>query len=328
MNSSEMTKIKRILDTYRRNFAFSHMQNQYLTLCPEAIRPDMIDELIRDAGLDKRAALEAYTAGVFGLDYDNAEDRIFIRDYIPHSVRALDEKRYTENPYYKNVRPTPRSIGAWELKYEKYKPYRAIVCDDMQLLCDFREIAPIGFFDCEFEFLAVLEGKNEWMTLTPVDIDTCDEAIDKAHGKVLTFGLGLGYYAYMTQRKPEVESITVVELSADVIKIFKENVLPFFEHPEKVKIVNADAFEYAEKIMPSEKFDLAFVDTWRDAGDGAPMYKRMKSLEHLSPDTEFLYWIENFLKSNIRSEYISALLDKDIGELDYAEIIKKLENPI
>ena len=80
--------------------------------------------------------------------------------------------------------------------------------------------------------------------------------------------------------------------------------------------------------MPSERFDLAFVDTWRDAGDGAPMYKRMKSLEHLSPKTEFLYWIENFLKSNIRSEYISGLLDKDINELDYKKIVDFLENPI
>ena len=328
MNTSEKTKIARLLDTYKRNFTFSHMQNRYLTLCPEAIRSDMIDELMRDAGIDKKEAIEAYLSGIFGLDYDNAEDRAFIKDYIPTCVRLLDTARYTENPYYKNVRPTPSTFGRWELKYEKYPPYRAVVCDDMQLLSDYREIAPLGFFDEEFEFLAILEDKNEWMTLTPVDVDTCDEAIEKAHGKVVTFGLGLGYYAYMAQRKPEVESVTVVELSSDVIKIFKENILPFFEHPEKVKIVNADAFEYAEKVMPKEGFDLAFVDTWRDAGDGVPMYKRMKALEHLSPDTEFLYWIENFLKSNIRSEYISSLLEKNINDLNYKEITDFLENPI
>ena len=328
MTIQEKLKIERLLDTYKRNFAFSHMQNKYLTLCPEAIRHDMIDELMRDAGIDKREALEAYLTGIFGLDYDNADDRVFIRDYIPQSVRLLDAKRYTENPYYKNVTPTPRTFGKWELKYEKYPAYRAVVCDDMQLMSDYREIAPLGFFDEEFSFLAILEDNNEWMTLTPVDVDTCDEAIDKAHGKVVTFGLGLGYYAYMVHRKPEVESITVVELSEDVIRIFKENILPYFEHPEKVRIINADAFEYAERVMPSEGFDLAFVDTWRDAGDGAPMYKRMKALEHLSPKTEFLYWIENFLKSNIRSEYISGLLDKDITELDYQKITNFLENPL
>ncbi len=327
MNSSEKAKIERLFDTYRRNFTFSHMQNRYLTLCPEAIRSDMIDELMRDADIGKKEAIEAYLSGIFGLDYDNAEDRVFIKEYLPACVRLLDTKRYTDNPYYKNVKPSPKSFGRWDLRYEKYPPYRAVVCDDMQLLPDYREIAPIGFFDREFEFLAILEDKNEWMTLTPVDIDTCDEAIEKARGKVVTFGLGLGYYAYMAQRKPEVESVTVVELSADVIKIFKENILPFFEHPEKVRIVNADAFEYAEKAMPKEGFDLAFVDTWRDAGDGVPMYKRMKALEHLSPKTEFLYWIENFLKSNIRSEYISSIFDKDINDLDYKEITAFLKSP-
>lgn len=328
MNSTEKIKTERLFETYRQNFAFSHMQNKYLSLCPELIRKDMVDELMRDAEIGKREAIEAYLTGIFGLDYESAEDRAFIRDYLPHSVRLLDAKRYEENPYCKNVKPTPRAFGRWELKYEKYPPYRAVVCDDMQMLDDYREIAPLGFFDEEFSFLAILEDKNEWMTLTPVDVDTCDEAIAQAHGKVVTFGLGLGYYAYMVQRKPEVESITVVELSRDVIKIFKENILPYFEHPEKVKIVNLDAFEYAEKIMPSEKFDLAFVDTWRDAGDGVPMYKKMKALEHLSPDTEFLYWIENFLISNIRSEYISSLIDKDINTLDYGKIIRFLEKPI
>lgn len=328
MNAAEKIKIERLFDTYRRNFAFSHMQNKYLALCPEAIRPDMIDELMRDAGITKKEALEAYVSSIFGLDYDNADDRALIKDYIAHSVRLLNAKKYRDNPYFKNVKPTPRTFGKWDLKYEKYPPYRAVVCDDMQIFSDFREIAPLGFFDEEFSFLAILEDKNEWMTLTPVDIDTCDEAIDKARGKVVTFGLGLGYYAYMVQRKPEVESITVVELSPDVIRIFKESILPYFEHPEKVRIVNADAFEYAEKAMSKENFDLAFVDTWRDAGDGVPMYKRMKSLEHLSPDTEFLYWIENFLKSNIRSEYISGLLGKDINELDYKRITDFLENPL
>lgn len=328
MNASDRIKAERLFDTYRHNFAFSHMQNKYLTLCPEIIRADMVNELMRDAGIDKLEALSAYLTGIFGLDYESSEDRTFIRDYIPASIRLLDAKKYEENPYCKNVKPQPRRFGRWELKYEKYPPYRAVVCDDMQLFDDFREIAPIGFFSEDFPFLAVLEDGNEWMTLTPVDIDTSDEAIEHARGKVVTFGLGLGYYAYMVHRKPEVESITVVELSPDVIKLFRENILPFFEYPEKVKIANADAFEYAEEVMPKEGFDVAFVDTWRDAGDGVPMYKKMKALEHLSENTEFLYWIENFLKSNIRSEYISSLLDKDLSTLDYGKIIEFLKKPI
>ena len=166
------------------------------------------------------------------------------------------------------------------------------------------------------------------MTLTPVDLDTCTEAIEAAHGKVVTFGLGLGYYAYMVSEKEIVESITVVEKSAEVIELFKKHILPQFPNKDKVKIVESDAFEYAEKQMPAENFDLAFVDTWRDASDGAPMYEKMKALEHLSKNTKFLYWIENFLVSRLRAIKFEELCERvERGEqISYPDILAQLEN--
>ena len=142
-----------------------------------------------------------------------------------------------------------------------------------------------------------------------------------------SFGLGLGYYAFMVSEKEEVESITVIEKSPDVIRLFERYILPYFRHKDKVKIVNADAFKYAEDVMPDEKFDLAFVDTWRDAGDGAPMYRRMKKLEHLSPDTKFMYWIEGFLKSRVRAEKFAQIKDAiEAGkDFSYGEICDLLD---
>ena len=166
------------------------------------------------------------------------------------------------------------------------------------------------------------------MTLTPVDLDTCEDAIKEAHGKVVTFGLGLGYYAYMAAMKEEVESVTVVELSPDVIRLFEGHILPQMPCRDKIKIVNMDAFKYAEEVMPSEGFDLAFVDTWRDASDGAPMYRRMKTLEHLSPNTKFMYWIENFLISRVRAENFAGMMEKiesgDYIPESFSEIIDKI----
>ena len=82
--------------------------------------------------------------------------------------------------------------------------------------------------------------------------------------------------------------------------------------------------------MPKENFDFAFVDTWRDASDGAPMYKKMKALEHLSEGTEFSYWIENFLISRLRAEKYAELREKlDTGvDLSYESFINELRNPI
>ena len=55
------------------------------------------------------------------------------------------------------------------------------------------------------------------MLVTPNEVHTMKADIEKAHGKVLTYGLGLGYFPFMTSRKEEVTSVTVVERSSDVI---------------------------------------------------------------------------------------------------------------
>ena len=330
MTFSDKEKMKRLRATFDANFRLSNMYAQYLERYPELITEQMIHELCDGTDITVKEALVALMCEIFGLDdAKGGEDRRLIREYITPSVRVLDTRRYTENPYYKNIAPEAISLGACEIKWEYYPPFRAAVCDDMMILDDMREVAPIGFFTEGFRFPAVLEDGNEWMTLTPVDLDTCDEAIEAAHGKVVTFGLGLGYYAYMVSEKNEVESITVVEKNENVIKLFESQMLPKFQNKEKVRIVRADAFEYAEKVMPGEKFDYAFVDTWRDASDGLPMYERMKALEHLSPKTEFSYWIERFLISRRRALRFVEMWEKyENGDADapesYDEFIRRL----
>lgn len=324
MNDKDRIKLSRLQATFERNFKITNLYAQYLQRFPEAITAEMIDALTEDGSISREEAIVALLSEIFALDFADAEDRVLIRDYLTPSVRLLDRKKYEDDPYYKNIDLRDVVEGSWEIKWEEYKPYQAVICDDMMIFDDFREVPPLGFFTEPFRFPAILEDGNEWMTLTPVDLDTCREAIDAAKGKVITFGLGLGYYAYMASMKDEVESVTVVELSDKVIELFKRHILPKMPRADKINIVNADAFEYAEHTMPEMGFDVAFVDTWRDAYDGAPMYERMKTLEKYSPNTKFLYWIENFLISRLRAlKYADIMENKPEN---YNEVIKKLTN--
>ena len=306
------------------------MQAQYLEYYPELITKKMVDEIRDGTDITEKEAVVAILSGAFALDgSEKEEDRLLARKYLARSVKILDTKRYTDDPYYKNVAPPAIKDGNWEIRWESYPAYRAAICDEMITDADHTEIAPLGFFSDEFIFPAVLEDGNEWMTLTPIDVDTVQDAIRDAHGKVITFGLGLGYYAYMTARKEDVISVTVVEKSEKVIELFKKYVLPRFECRDKIRIVCADAFEYAEKKMPAEEYDYAFVDTWRDASDGLPMYERMKKLERLSPKTEFSYWIQSYILSRKRAQKYEILREKvDTGAHDapktYADFIKEL----
>ena len=334
MTVFDKEKLLALRKTFNINYKITNLYATYIQNFPELINKEMVDTLTEDSDITKTDAVVALLAEIFGLDIDRnsdeGDDKRIIMDYIYPSIRFPRAEDYTDNPYYKNIAPKePVKDGNWEIKWEYYPPFRAAIGQDMIIKNNFSEIPPIAFFEEGFTFPAVLEDGNEWMTLTPVDVDTCQNEINRAHGKVVTFGLGLGYFTYMVSEKSEVESITVVEKSENVIRLFKKHILPRFTHKNKVRIVNADAFEYAESVMPSENFDYAFVDTWRDASDGLPMYEKMKMLEHLSPNTRFDYWIENFIISRRR-----ALKFEELWELyetnaknapkSYAEFIERL----
>ncbi len=331
LDIKDTEKLKRMRHTFELNYRITRLYAQYLEYYPELITEEMVKEITEGSDIREEEALTALLSEVFQLD-DSAggDERRLIRDYLSPSIRVLDTEKYENDPYYKNIKIEDLKDGNWEFKWESYKPYRAVIVGDMVSRGDFSEYPPLGFFRREFKFPAILEYGNEWMTLTPVDLDTSVEAIAAAHGSVVTFGLGLGYYAYMASEKAEVSELYIIEKSEKVIELFKKHILPQFPHKEKIKIICADALEYAEKEMPKKNFDLAFVDTWRDASDGAPMYQKMKALEKLSHRTKFMYWIEGFLTSRLRSLKFEELWEKyesrdKSAPKSYAEFAAELE---
>ena len=298
----DFEKLKRLRLTFDRNYRLTHLLANYLNLAPTLITREMVDELTADGALTREEAIGAILTEVFLPNAaDDPEERILSRDYLLPAVRILDAARYENDPYYKAIDIKDATRGRFALKNESYAPYRAVVGAEVEVMEDGREIVPIGYFPDGFDFLAIAEDGNEWMTLTPIDLDTSREAIDAAHGRVITFGLGLGYYVFMAAAKEEVEEIVAVEKSSDVIALFREHILPHIPNAHKVRIIEADAFLYAEEEMTREHYDVAFVDTWRDVSDGLPMYLRMKKAEGKHPGTRFLYWIEDFILSHLRS---------------------------
>lgn len=101
-------------------------------------------------------------------------------------------------------------------------------------------------------------GGEVVMTNTPMEVRTHRAFIRAAHGRVLLNGLGLGMVLSAILAKPEVESVTVIEISPDVIRLTG----PTFASDPRVRIIEADAFEW--KPEPGEKFDCVWHDVWND----------------------------------------------------------------
>ncbi len=269
----------------------------FLNLQPDFIQSDIIDELCAECDLTKAEAFAFVLAAALGLDTENSPaDRELFEMYFPDLLRRLDWDEFAADPYLRTVTLPKTASGRWEFKQESYQPYEAFACGDLRGFADGRVIPQIGFFDREFSYPAVLENGREWMLITPNEIVTMREPIRRAYGKVLTFGLGLGYFAFMAARKPDVESVTVVERDTDVIKLFETYIRPQLPCAGKIDIVRGDAFTYAEHRMGNGGFDVVFADIWHDPSDGVAAYRKLKRFEDRLPDAEFLYWIEDTLK--------------------------------
>lgn len=311
LNESDEEKVKRIAEIREMNSEVIGRYANYLIKHPCFITKELVHDIVNDCNVSEEYAYFVLLAAACGLDMENNEREAQIaRSYFIPSIKKLETKAYRENSYYKKIIIPEIKFGDWELKYEKYQPYEAFIYNDLVVDKDFREIPRLGFFNEEFLFPAVLESGNEWMTITPNEIETMQPVVEAVKGKVITFGLGLGYFVYMVSEKKLVDSITVVEKNKEVISLFEKYILHQFPHKEKIEIISMDAFEYAKKHMAAENFDYAFVDMWHDSSDGVDMYLKMKKLEYVSPATKYLYWIEESILSNLRWYVFIVLLDK------------------
>lgn len=279
------------------NARILQLMSRFLNEAPDFIRPEEVRMLMQDCGVGAQEAFALLLAAAVGLDVEaRPADRALYHRYFPRMVHALDPAAFEADAYYRRVRVQGAREGRCALRQGRIAPCEAFVCDDILCLEDGRMIPQIGFFQRAFTYPAILEGGREWMTVTPNEIATMREPIARAHGRVLTYGLGLGYFAHGAACKEEVESVTVVEQNADVIALFRRCILPQLACGEKIRIVQGDAFAFAGARRVDDRFDFAFADLWHDVGDGLPMYRRLRALEERNPNTEYAYWIERSMR--------------------------------
>jgi hypothetical protein len=319
MNPEERRRIDRLKHIMSCNDRFAWLLFDFLNDNPAAISQSMIRTIDPDGDLGDSAAFLLLLTAICGIDTEGCEaDRQMVNDYFRLSVRQLEPQKYYNDPFLLNIRIPCAAFAGWKLEQLSYRPFEAFVFAEPLMLPDYREIPQIGYFNQEFRFPAVLENGREWMAIKPGEIETMQAALGSVSGKVVTFGLGLGYFTYMASLKKDVESVTVVEKSRDVILLFEKLILPQFEHRDKIHIVAADAFAYAATEMARQNFDCAFVDLWHDASDGLEMYLQMKKLQHHCPSTRFFYWIEDTLLALLRRQIFASVLEnaRSVAELE------------
>lgn len=267
----------------------------YLNFHADAVTEADVRALSSEFSLPGAQAFALLLAGALGLDAaENEDDARTVREDFPRMLHPLDAAAYANDPYTQAVHKASARMGAFELGYASYRPYELFVADDLRAYPDGAVLPVLGYFTRPFAYPVLTENGREWMTATPNEINTIRPAAEAAHGHVLTLGLGLGYFAFHALLNPRVERVTAVERSADAIRLFRERILPAFPRPERLTILQADAFAAAPALYRSGQYDFVFADLWHDAADGLPMYERLRQME--VPGPEYRYWIEKTLE--------------------------------
>lgn len=261
--------------------------SEYINFTPDAIDEAMIRETMEYCRVDTEEAFRILIMGILDV-FDDKELRL---GWFSHMFKRLECKKYENDPYKKTIKLPDAKIGQWEFTTESYKPYEAFVYNDLKLDFAGRVIPQIGFFEREYSYPVVKQGGREWMLITPNEIETMKKPLEKAFGNVLTYGLGLGYFAFMASEKDSVTSVTVVEKDPDAIELFTRYILHQFPNKDKIKIINDSAYEYCKG---AEGYDFVFADIWHDPSDGCRAYLTLKQYE--KEGCIYSYWIENTIK--------------------------------
>ena len=256
-------------------------------------------------------------------------------DFVKHNIlwdtKLLNIDYFLTNPYISAINNLSFKEDDWCLNSKTIKAYTLFPYqEEYHYAPNYLLKMSLAFFDKAYNYPSLSLFDREWMSLNPYEIRTMEVPISLAKGKVLTLGLGLGYFAYMAHLKEEVKEVHIVEMDLQLIKIFNKYLLPLFPYPHKIHIHKADAFYFIKDIKDKD-YDFIFSDLWHDVSDGLSMYIKLKRHFVNFKNTQCTYWIEGAIITYFRLLVIGVLkneyyhLENDENEL-FSLIKNKLIN--
>lgn len=104
----------------------------------------------------------------------------------------------------------------------------------------------------------VCKGRGTVMSDTGAEMRDHLEPVRRATGHILIHGLGLGMVLFNSMMKKRVERATVIELSADVIKL----VGPHYQmmYGDRLDVIQADAMKW--KPPKGVRYGMVWHDIW------------------------------------------------------------------
>lgn len=295
-----------------------------------------LDAIVNRFYLDEQPSKEDVKAALEKMDPSNAYRSLVLKKMNMDEKEAfasiavgfgLDEIEPTKaeeienNPYYLLLKKMkPWKEGNVEFAFKKIPAYSLFLSQDKgkDEMIPSQEKTYLSYAEKDLMIPTLIQNRLIWMSLVPHELHTMEKPILEAHGDVLVYGVGLGYYAFMVSEKAEVKSVTIIEKDPQILSLFKRYFLPHFPHLEKIKLIRGDALSYQKKR--DIHYSYCFVDIYRGEADGFPLFASLRSNEGIADKTS--YWIERALLCYLR-RHVCVLLEElafnGYGEEAYQE---------
>lgn len=147
-----------------------------------------------------------------------------------------------------------------------------------------------------------LHIKNElMMSDTPMERLSNRRFVERANGRVLIAGLGIGMIIQAILNKEDVTEVLVIEKYQDVIDL----VAPKF-NDTRLKIVCADIDEF--RLPKEDKYDTIYFDIWADISTEnldhiKKLHNKFKnSINKVNPKFYMNSWMKEYLQAERRKE--------------------------
>jgi len=145
------------------------------------------------------------------------------------------------------------------------------------------------------------------------------EVVRQARGDVLIAGFGIGMILVPILLKPEVKTVTIIEISEEVPKM----VLSYLPNKEKLTVIYADIMEW--KPPKGQIWDVIYFDIWDHIGSSN--YEQMKTL-HRRFGRKKRAWMGSWCEDYCREAYKRERREKKEWDLYFGNrsVEKLIEN--
>jgi hypothetical protein len=224
-------------------------------------------------------------------------------------------------PWEHVIKIPEQAIGEYAIKHLHYKAGPIARSNMRTAIIGGQSESPLEF-DRPTQWHELVYEGGTWMTDLPIEQQQHDNELEPmTEGDILVGGLGLGYAATILAARPDVNRVTVVEISPEVIAL----VQPYLKDPDgKIEVVQADLLDYLDRDALDTMYDWCFYDIWQRDGvttflDTVIPLRRM-SCENgwASDDENVICWNENVMRGqlafSLHSSWAAVLMGRGTAE--------------